>query len=425
MAKVIPFKGVLYNPEKIDAGAVMAPPYDIVTPSLKDVLYKKSPHNVIRIDFGKDKDGDNDDENRYSRALKSLHDWLEQGILINSAKPSFYCYEISYKIKNRLKKTRGFLGAVKIEELGSGKIHPHEMTYSKPKQDRLNILRYCNANTSPIFSLYSSEKKLASSVLEECVKADPFIEADIGDGIIHRLWLISDSNAIETIKNDLSDKDVFIADGHHRYETALAFRKEMKEKGLSKTGDEPFNYVLMFLSNMEDDGLTLLPTHRIVEIDSDINTKETLRKYFNVQKVNTEEMSDKQTRQKMFEMMQNHEHSFGMYLTNSDTYYTLSFNSSNFQMDQPECLSNLDVIVLHRLMFEKTLHIEHYEYEMDPDIAVERAITGSFEAVFFLNPTKIQDVREVALARQRMPPKSTYFYPKLLTGMIIYKFQES
>jgi uncharacterized protein (DUF1015 family) len=196
----------------------------------------------------------------------------------------------------------------------------------------------------------------------------------------------------------------------------------MESKGLSKTGNEPFNYVLMFLSNIEDDGLTLLPTHRIVEIDSDINTKEILRKHFDVRKINAEGLSEKESRNKMIEMIQNNTHSFGMFLTNTGNYYTLSFNGSNIEIDLPGCLKNLDVTVLHKFIFENLLKINHYEYEMSPEIAVNRAKRGSFEAVFFLTPTKIQDVKEVALAGYRMPPKSTYFYPKLLTGMVIYKF---
>jgi uncharacterized protein (DUF1015 family) len=422
MAVVIPFKGVLFNPEKVDLSTTMAPPYDIVTHDLKDELYHNSPYNIIRIDFGKDRDGDNEDENRYTRASRFLSDWLAEGILIRDPEPSFYCYEIRYEINGERKRTRGFFGAVRIEELGKGRIHPHEMTYSKPKSDRLNILKYCGANTSPIFSMYSSEEKLASSILDNVTSGVPFIQAEGEDGFQHCLWRISDSASLETIMHELSDKDIFIADGHHRYETALAFKKEMEEAGAGKTGDEPFNYVLMFLANMEEDGLTLLPTHRIVEINSDIFIKETLGRHFEIQKTGPDGMSEKQARELMFQKMRKNVHTFGLFLTNADTYYTLSFHSSGLETDLPDCLKNLDVTVLHKLIFEELLRIEHYEYEMDPDIAVERAKKGSFEAVFFLNPTRIQDVKEVALAGRRMPPKSTYFYPKLLTGMVLYKF---
>ena len=422
MAEVIPFKGILYNPEAVHAGSVMAPPYDIVSPELKEELYNKSPYNIIRVDFGKDDDGDNEHRNRYSRASQFLSDWLREEVLLHDPDPSFYCYEISYEICGENKKVRGFLGAVRIEELGIGKVHPHEMTYSKPKSDRLNILRHCNANTSPIFSLYSSREKLASSILDDTSNKPPYIEASDKDGFTHRLWKISISASTETIREEMSDKDIYIADGHHRYETALAFRKEMEDKGMESTGKEPFNYVLMFLSNMEEEGLTLLPTHRIIEINSDIKIKDSLRKYFDIQKVSMEGADEKQLRDKMLEMMRSKDHAFGMLLTNSNNYYTLTYNNSNLDLNLPESLKRLDVSILHKLIFEKLLNVDHFEYEMDPDIAVERSRKGSFEAVFFLNPTRIQDVKEVALAGHRMPTKSTYFYPKLLTGMVIYNF---
>ena len=422
MADIIPFRGILYNPEKVDASLTTAPPYDIVTPEFKEELYRKDPHNIIRIDFGKDSDSDSEHENRYTRAAAYLSDWLSEGTLIRDPEPSFYSYEINYVINGRSLKTRGFLGAVKLEELGSGKIHPHEMTYSKPKSDRLNILRYCDANTSPIYSLYSSREKITSAILDDLVKTAPFIDAVDGDGFRHRLWRISNSASINSIIKEMSDRDIFIADGHHRYETALAFQKEMRGKGLIKTGKEPFNYALMFLSNMEDEGLTLLPTHRIVEINSDINIKETLKKYFNLEKIGPVETTEEQARQQMFQAMEGKVHSFGMFLVNTGSYYTLSFNGTAIEIDLPECLKTLDVSVLHKFVFEDLLKIGHYEYEMDPAIAVNRAKKGPFEAVFFLNSTKINDLKEVALAGHRMPPKSTYFYPKLLTGMVMYKF---
>ncbi|MCK5506361.1 MAG: DUF1015 domain-containing protein, partial [Thermodesulfovibrionia bacterium] len=236
MAEVIPFKGILYDPQKVDASSVMAPPYDIVTPEFKEVLYKRSSHNIIRIDFGKDDAGDNENENRYTRASSSLNEWLKQEILIKDTEPAFYFYEASYQINGQKKKLRGFLGIVKIEELGSGKIHPHEMTHSKPKTDRLNIIRFCEANISPIFSLYSSPERRASSILEKLSEEKPFIEAKNGDDFIHRLWRISDKASIETIKKEMSDKEILIADGHHRYETALEFKNEMDKKGMLKTG---------------------------------------------------------------------------------------------------------------------------------------------------------------------------------------------
>jgi len=187
----------------------------------------------------------------------------------------------------------------------------------------------------------------------------------------------------------MSDRDIFIADGHHRYETALAFKKEMEDKGLCKTGEEPFNYVLMFLSNMEDEGLSLLPTHRIIEVDSKIKVREILKQHFDLQKISSDDMSGEQAITKMLETIKSTPHSFGMYLTNTGNYYTLRFNGESLDVDLPDCLKKLDVSILHKFIFEHLLKVDHYEYEMDPDVAVKRAMQGSFEAVFFNYPIDI------------------------------------
>ncbi len=430
MAEVIPFKGVLYNPQKVDASSVMAPPYDIVTPEFKEILYSRSPYNIIRIDSGKDNTGDNEKENRYIRASKSLNEWLKHGILIKDTEPSFYCYEATYKINGQGEKLRGFLGAVKIEELGTGKIHPHEMTYSKPKTDRLNIIRFCEANISPIFSLYSSPERLSSFILKKVVKEKAFIEANNVDGFVHRLWQICDKTSIETIRKELSNKDIFIADGHHRYETALEFRNEMNKKGLLKTGTEPFNYVMMFLSNIEDEGLTILPTHRLAKlvpysdtgIEKKIEIEELLKPYFDISVINFDSSAEKLVKQDIFTPMQKGKHSLGMFIKGEKTFYLLNYKGSGTEINSHKSLKQLDVTILHELIFEKLLRVDKFEYEMDPELATEKVNNGPFKAAFFLSPTKVQDVKEVALAGQRMPPKSTYFYPKLLTGMVIYKF---
>ena len=422
MAEIIPFKGVLYNPQKVDISSVTAPPYDIVTPEFKEVLYTRSPYNIIRIDFGKDNAGDNEKENRYTRAAKLINKWLKSKIFIKDSKPSFYCYEADYEVNGRRKTLRGFLGAVKLENLGTGKIHPHEMTYSKPKTDRLNILRFCEANISPIFSLYCSGERLTSSILERVVKEKPYIEAENGDGFSHKLWQISDKTSVETIKKELSDKDIFIADGHHRYETSLEFKNEMTEKGMHNTGKEPFNYVMMFLVNMEDDGLTILPTHRLTKIGKSKSIKDVLKKYFDIETIRSDRATEEKAKQDMFRAMQRGKHSFGMFVKGEKAFHVLRFKGSYSAIDSHPGLRKIDVSILHNLIFDKLLHINEFEYEMDSNLVIRKLKKSNFHAAFFLNPTKVHEVKAVSLAGQRMPPKSTYFYPKLLTGMVIYKF---
>ncbi|MBC8414169.1 DUF1015 domain-containing protein [bacterium] len=237
MAVINPFKGVLYDPQKVDPSKIMAPPYDVITPAFKNELYSRSPNNIVRVDFGKDSDDDNEDTNRYTRAANDISDWLTQGILTAEKDPCYYLYEIRYELEGQTLRTRGFLGAVKLEEISKGSIHPHEETYSKPKSDRLNIMRYCQANTSPIFSLFSSHKTGISEVMDRIAADKPYISAVDEDGSIHTLWKITGQDDMEIIRAEMSDRDIFIADGHHRYETALAFQKEMAEAGKNLTGD--------------------------------------------------------------------------------------------------------------------------------------------------------------------------------------------
>jgi len=430
MAEIIPFKGVLYNPVRVDSSSVVAPPYDIVTPESKEVLYKRSPYNIIRIDFGKDTGGDNEKKNRYTRASRFFNEWLKKGILTNDNKASFYCYQISYIINGKEKKLRGLIGAVRLEELGKGRIHLHEMTYSKPKADRLNILRFCRANISPIFSLYSSKKGLTSSILEKSVRDKAIIEARDGDSFIHRLWRISDKTSIEAIKKEFSDKDIFIADGHHRYEVALELKSEMEGKG-------GWDYVMMFLANIEDDGLTVLPTHRLIRFKGSRvpgfkieKVEELLKPYFWITIINFDMASkysslyEPSARGKMFKLMKKGGHSLGMFIKNKNAFYVLKFKGQYSAIDSPLVLKKFDVTILHKLILEKLLRVDKIKYEMNPQKAIENVERGRYDAVFFLNPTKIEEVKKVALTDQRMPPKSTYFYPKLLTGMVIYKFQE-
>lgn len=419
MAEVIPFKGILYNPEKIDATSVIAPPYDIVTPELKDELYRRSPYNIIRIDYGRDEEGDNERCNRYTRASGCLNEWIENGILRQDESPSFYCYQISYKIGEREKTITGLMGAVRIEDIGKGRIRPHEVTYSKPKADRLNIIRFCRANISPIFSLYSGKERLISSILRHVIRKEPFLEARNGDSFVHRIWRIDNTESIEMIKKEFSDKDIFIADGHHRYETALEFRNEMKDRGLLKTGLEPFNYVLMFLANIEDNGLTLLPTHRIIRMNDTKQLKEMLIPYFEIKALDLK--TDKGT-EEILKAIESNGCLLGMFLKGEDRFYSLKLKSPVNEIDAHESLKGLGVTVLHDFIFKKVFGIEDFEYEMDIATVLKKVRNGQYHAAFFLTPTRIEDVKRVALAGQRMPPKSTYFYPKLLTGMVIYKF---
>jgi uncharacterized protein (DUF1015 family) len=417
MAEVVPFKGVLFNISKVSKGSgeeLLAPPYDIISPEQQLELYDKSPYNIVRIDFGKKETGDSDRDNRYTRAKEFLEAWLRDGAFITSNSPGFYSYEISYTIQGRQLTLRGFLGLVRLEALGKGNIHPHEYTHSKPKKDRLDIMRYCEANISPIFSLYNSPERKTSGLLAGVNRAKPYIEARDADGSVHRLWRIEDRAAVGDIAAELKDKAIFIADGHHRYETALEYQKEMQKKeGVSGT-PKPYDYVLMFLANMADEGLTILPTHRLVK-DLPPDTLELLSTDFDIQEMKLS--------QDIPGTIAGRRDVYGFY-AGGDAWHCLSYKGEGIH-GVPPALKDLDVTILHDLIFKQLLDIENVSYEMDVQKCLQAVRTGQFKAAFFLNPTGVYDVERVALASLRMPPKSTYFYPKLMTGMVLNIFKNT
>jgi len=414
MAEVVPFKGVLFNVKNISKSSgedLLAPPYDIITPEHQDALYNMSPYNIVRVDFGKSSPHDNAENNRYTRAKEYLETWLEQGALITGKEPCFYSYEMTYTVNKENKILRGFLGLVRLEELGRGNIYPHEYTHSKPKKDRLELMRVCEGNISPIFSLYNSPEKKTSVLLSGVNRTKPYIEARDANGSVHRLWEIQENAAISAIKKELENKAIFIADGHHRYETALEFQKEMRKKGAPERL-MPYDYVLMFLANMAEEGLTILPTHRLVK-NIPTDALDLLSRDF--------EILENKNNFDIPGTIAGKRDVCGMY-TGGKIWYYLCYKGEGIH-GVPSALKYLDVTILHDLIFKQILDIDKVAYEMDAQKCLQAVRDGEFEAAFFLNPTRVEDVENVALASLRMPPKSTYFYPKLLTGLVLNKFK--
>jgi len=421
MAEVVPFRGTLYNVSKVPIGEVLAPPYDIITPEYQEALYNKSPYNIVRIDFGKELPDDSNSQNKYTRARNYLEEWLKEGILTRSERRIFYAYEMSFTIHKELKRLLGFLGLVRIEELGKGRIRPHECTYSKPKKDRLTLLRTCEANTSPIFSLYRSSDGKISGLLPAVREKRPYLEATDAAGALHRVWLIDQEREIETIKEEMRDKDIIIADGHHRYETALEYHREMnsqisnlipKQVRDQISNLNPWDYVLMFLANIGDEGVTILPTHRLVKkIPEDIKMR--LSQYFDIEPVRTDfDISER---------IAGRRNVFGFYQNNEEVWNILTLKGGDLSRIHPD-LRGVDVIILHDLILKEILEVNEIGYEMDTKRTIDKVRNGEFAAAFFLNPTRVEDVEIAARSSVRMPPKSTYFYPKLLTGIVINPF---
>ena len=439
MAKILPFRGIVYNQSAAgDMNELVCPPYDIISPAEQRALYRKNSYNVIRLEYGLESPADTDQENRYTRAAALLDEWLQADVLRQSSSPALYVYEMEYNAGGKTKKLRGFLCLVRIEEYDSGIVLPHESTLSGPKADRLKLLRACGASFSQIYSLYSDPEGTIPNVLKR-VGGRPEIEVKNGDGVMHRVWTLSDTSDIKTISQGMADKPFFIADGHHRYDTALNYRNERRSAQGSFTGDEGYNYVAMFMARLEDPELTILPAHRILFNLTGFTPKkfeEDLNSYFNVERIDFESESESVNRRTILDTLASradHAHVFGMRVRGERSYYLLTLrhdaDMDALIADKTSAYRMLDVSILHHLIIDKLLGVKmethklglNIEYTKDAEEAAKRMEEGTAEIIFFMNPTKVQEVKEVAGSGERMPQKATYFYPKLLTGLVMNK----
>ncbi len=439
MAKIAPFRGILYN--QVKAGKIdelICPPYDIISPAEQQELYRKSPYNVVRLEFGLTSPADADEDNRYTRAAAVLEDWSRSGVLKQSQDPALYVYEMEYKAGKNVKRLRGIICLVRIEDYESGIVKPHETTLSGPKMDRLNLLRACKASFSQIFSLFSDPRGTVAGVLTK-VTGKPRMEVKSSDGVMHRVWSLSDSADIALIVHELADKHIYIADGHHRYDTALTYRNERRTAAGSYTGEEDFNFAAMFLARLEDPGLTILPAHRALFNLTDFNARkfeDDLNKYFNIERIDFDTRSESRDLLTVLDTMAHradHAHVFGIRVKGEHSYYLVTLrNEADMDAllpDKSPAYRRLDVSILHHLVIDRLLGIKmkthkqglNIEYIKEAGEADKRIHDNAAEIVFFMNPTKVQEVKAVAAAGERMPQKATYFFPKLLTGLVMHK----
>ncbi|MBA3043521.1 DUF1015 domain-containing protein, partial [archaeon] len=289
MVEIAPFKGITYNKEKVDINRVVAPPYDIISKEEQEELYKKSEYNVVRLVLGKEYSADSEENNRYARAAGFFREWMDKGIFRKSEENCIYVYEEDYNIKGKSKKMRGFIALLKLEDYGHG-VMRHEKTLSKPKEDRLKLMKNCNANFDQIFLLYSEPEKKIDEILDKNASKKPDYEVKYND-VVHRLWTISNGDDIDEIVKTMKPKPLFIADGHHRYETALNYRNYMREKHSDFKGNEFFNYMMVQFNNM-DERLSILPTYRLIHSIPEMNIDVMLGKikeFFDVEKIDLPE----------------------------------------------------------------------------------------------------------------------------------------
>ncbi len=440
MAKVLPFKGIRYN-QKIfsDLSQVTAPPYDVISPQGQKLYYDKHPDNIIRLILGMEYPEDSTAENKYTRAKNFFYSWLKNNILVYEDQPSIYFYTQEYKLKDNssVKVRHGFISLVKLEDFSQGIICPHEQTLSAPKKDRLELMRNCEANFSQIFGLYEDKSFIMENELSHIYKNEPTINIVDHEGTVNKLWKISDTETINKITILMSKKTIVIADGHHRYETALNYRNERKENNPNHTGNEPYNYVMFMLVNIDDPGLIILPTHRLIHNLPEINIAmflEKLSEFFIVTRLKTEDNPESTIINRMEEIGKN-KHVFGLY-TEKNEYYLLVLKDDKAlerysDHSKSKAWKELDVAILHNLIIEQFLDINHHHlkdgkhivYNHNFNECVEKIKNKEFQLVLFLNPTRSNQVMEISGHGELMPQKSTYFYPKLLSGLVINRLQ--
>jgi len=426
MATIKPFRGILYNRNKIkDVRRVVAPPYDVISSAMQNNFYESNPYNIIRLILGKGNEKDTSRNNKYTRAHMYLESWLKKGILVKDKKASFYIYRQTYLHEGKKRMRTGFLTLMKIEDPHKSGVLPHEYTLNKPKVDRLNLIKSVNANLSPIFSLYYDKKSGISKLIRKATKGlKPIVKIDF-EGVFHQLWSISDKKTINTVTKIMKQKKVFIADGHHRYEVAFTYKKKMSKKNNPRVKSD---YIMMYFTNLNDvKNVTILSTHRLLKHIGNIKEKDIIKAlegYFDTTKFNNlTSLMKALSRDKRRTC-------FGIYIGRKIFYFvSLKKGITIAKLIKDEKSSEwkkLDVTILHNFVLKKLLSLKDTEgnikYVRDASLARTLVEEGEYKIAFLLNPTRVRQVKDVAEKGNMMPQKSTYFYPKLLTGLVINKF---
>jgi uncharacterized protein (DUF1015 family) len=404
---------------------VVTPPYDVIDSAAQQQYYEQHPNNVIRLEYGQQFSTDDDANNRYTRAAADYQDWLRSGILVREPEPAIYLQEQTFRTNGSLFSRTGFFARVALEEYATGKIRPHEETLSKPKADRMALLKACQANFSPVFSYYDDAGLTLENDFEMVKRTPPQLELTDETGVLSRFWVITDHVVHQKLATALVDRPLYIADGHHRYETALNYYHAEKDRCPGAA------YILMYLVNTSDPGLVILPTHRLVHNLPNLNLallKERLQEDFTVENI---ALSAAGLALKRLHQSHHQDRAVMMMVTPEPAAYRLTLNNQarvrQMAPRQSEAWCDLDVAVLHGLILDRLLGMDqealsqqdYLTYTRDEVDAFQAAMSGQAQLSFILRATRIEQVTAVAAAGDKMPQKSTYFYPKILTGLVI------
>jgi uncharacterized protein (DUF1015 family) len=436
MADIHPFRAFRYDHRQVSPGQVVTQPYDKITPVLQDRYYRASPHNLVRIILGRREENDDAANNVYSRAAEYFREWRQQGILRQDSQPSVYIYSQRFILPgstNELER-RSFIALGRIEDYSAGVVFRHEQTLAKPKADRLDLLRATRAHFGQIFVVYEDSGQVESLL---ATNAEPDISVADEYGVVHRAWQVSDPDVIHSIQTAMNDKKLIIADGHHRYETALTYRNERRaaDSWSASLGPSasPYEFVMMTFVNMNSTGLLILPTHRLVHSlvsFSEENFRNSARAFFDIDEVDAAVDAPRATAM----LREAGRAGTSILAVTANRAFLLHHPNTNapqvfagFSIRQQA----LDVVQLHKCLLERVLNLseesirnqENISYVRDAGEALSqvRGASGTrADIAFLMNPCRMAQVRDIAFAGEVMPQKSTDFYPKLLSGLTVY-----
>lgn len=421
MSTIKPFRAIYYNLEKVrDLKTVVCPPYDVISEEEQTALLSASPYNFTHIDFNRDKSGDTKDNNKYTRAKKTFEDWLKKGVMVQDEQPAVYFYKQEYKVMGQKHSRLGFISLMGLEGEDESRVRPHEKTHANAVDDRLKLTQALHSNLSSIFVCYSDKgRKVEKIFIKNIFTEKPFLDVEDKDKVRHKVWRLTDPDLIEEINDSLTGQQLFIADGHHRYKVACEYRKLRLARKPHSAGDEPFNFVMTYFTNMDSRDLQIFPMHRIVKKVGKL--MDFIEEYFRVDKIKS-----KQELLIVLAKAGRNEHAFGLYTREGIFLLRLKNKMLIHTMIQEgsEQYKGLDATILKSFVLDK-IGVDSVDLAYVKDLREATGLVdqGNAEAAFIMNPVRIEQLRAVALEGEKMPPKSTYFYPKVLSGLTVYQME--
>ncbi len=445
MAQVYPFRAFRYNPARAPFDCVLTQPYDKISPTMQEKYYAADPHNLIAVEKGRAYPGDTPQNNVYTRAAAALNDWIREHVVVRDPAPAFYAYTQEYTVPGteELRTRQGFIGAGKLEEYSARVVFRHEHTLSGPKADRLELLRHTKTHTGQLFMLYSDPQRRIDAILAEAEEAAaPATEMRDECGVLHRLWVIAEPQRVAAIQKAMEHQKLVIADGHHRYETALNYRNECRTRVGKIDPEAPYERAMMTFINTRSEGLTILPTHRVAAHLHDFSwtsVRRHLEPWFTAEEFPFSGSGERSEAKRKFLAIlarARAKRAIGVYpATDAQkrAFYVLTLREgaslAQLLPNVSPLQRELDVVLLHEGILEPALGITPQAVTAEANLTYEREALAAIDAVdsgraqisFLLNPCDVEQVMKIATAGEVMPQKSTDFYPKLMSGITMFR----